>query len=141
MKNIKFITLCIIIFSFFHTYGGIEELKETIEGRFETLNKMGWAIGPEDEYSKEFIVFASSRNGWNLEVGAAYGLTAREAVLAGAKMIVNDLDAKHLDFFKKNIAHKYHQFIQLKPGDVLNLNLEPASIESILASRVLYQLQ
>jgi hypothetical protein len=101
-------------------YAETESLKETVEGRFETLNKMGWAIGPEDEYSKEFIAFSSSCNGWSLELGAAYGLTAREAVLAGAKMIVNDLDSNHLVFFRNNIEHKYHKFIQLKPGNLLD---------------------
>ena len=114
---------------------------KSIEGRFATLNKMGWTKIPEDEYSKDFIAFATSHNEWNLEVGAAFGLTARKAVLGGAKMIVNDLDPKHLDIFKNSLNEKYHSRIKLLTGNFLNIDIENEGVKSILASRVLHMMK
>jgi len=109
--------------------------------RFETLNKMGWTKTPEDEYSKKFINFASNHNGWNLEIGAAFGLTARKVVQEGGKIIVNDLDPEHLAIFKHNIDEKYYSKIKLIDGNLLDIDLEDKSIESILAARVLHMMK
>lgn len=136
--------LILFICTIFLMYTSIaSELKpiETAKGRFKTMNKMGWAIGPEDEYSQSFIEYASKTDGWCLEVGAAYGITSKEAVLNGAKIIINDLDSRHLEFFKNNLLPEYHSNIELKPGNFLEINIKPHSVDAIIASRVLHMLK
>lgn len=142
MKKSSILFLCAIITLFSSAVSASEQFcSDNLVNRIVTLNKMGWARGAEDEYNKEFIEYASKNNEeWSLEVGAAFGLTAAIAVSRGARLIVNDLDARHLDFFKNNLDKGLYSNIRLEVGNFLELDITSESINTILASRVLNML-
>lgn len=113
-----------------------------------TLNKMGWAIGPQDEYSQQWVVDSLESEGVALEVAAAFGFTSEKLLrkcdqqgITAKKLIVNDLDGTHLDQFQERISDVQQLQPLLMPGDFLNeLDIEANSINTILASRVLHML-
>lgn len=61
-----------------------------------TLNHMGWASVQPHEINLAFADFAATSTKPVLDIGAGFGVASKEALLRGAKVIVNDLSADHL---------------------------------------------
>lgn len=129
-------------------FAGTKGLPEpTVPGRYPTVNSMGWAAVPTDSYSQDYIQESSQQKGAALEVGAAYGLASLQLIEAceengkSKTIMVNDLDARHLDVLKDNVGELRHVNLSLKPGSFLEgLDVEEGAVSSILASRVLHML-
>ncbi len=110
------------------------------DGRFATLNKMGWIVNDLDEISSKFLddLTPESRA---LEIGAGFGFVSQKALEKGATVYVNDLDKRHLEIFKASIPVKHEQQVILAPGKFpSNFKIKSGSIDAILAQRVLHYL-
>jgi hypothetical protein len=106
---------------------------------YRTQNKRGYAIERLDPYSGAFVEKASEKpQNVSLEIGAAYGYTLFQAAERGAKhLIANEIDKEHIAFMKQE-SEKFSDteftfILGHFPGDV---DLQPASIDNILISRV-----
>jgi len=61
--------------------------------RLRTLNRMGWASTQLSPLTEAFIAFAAEASKPVLEIGGAPGLASAAALVAGAEVIANDLQA------------------------------------------------
>ncbi len=110
------------------------------DGRFETLNKMGWIINDLDEVSSKFLDDLTPESKV-LEIGAGFGYVSQKALEKGATVYVNDLDKRHLEIFKASVPAKYEEQVILAPGKFpANFKIKNDSLDSILAQRVLHYL-
>lgn len=81
-----------------------------------TLNGMGPCTTYIDEYSQEFIQYAAKQTAPALELGAAYGFVTIEALKAGATVIANDLEPKHLDILFEQTPMECRNRLTLLPA-------------------------
>jgi SAM-dependent methyltransferase len=73
-----------------------------------------------------------------LEIGAAYGVTVLPALAAGAAVIANDVDPKHLEILRER-AGPLAGKLSLFPGKFPNeVHLPDSSVAAILVARVLH---
>lgn len=105
-----------------------------------TLNKQGWMIDKiVDEYTKEFIEFASKKESYSLEIGAAYGNVSLEVLKNGGKMITNDLDERHLEILYNKTPDNLKTNLKILSGSCTeNLDIETESLAGIYCSRVFH---
>lgn len=108
----------------------------------KTLNNKGPSSTYIDEYGLEFIQFAAKQKGKVLELGAAYGFVAIEALKAGANYIANDLEPRHLNILYNNTPIDCRSRLTLLPGEFpKDLNLADDSIAGCYISRMLGYLE
>jgi SAM-dependent methyltransferase len=113
-------------------------------GFVKTLNQMGYMTSSIDPYSQEFVTFAAQNCGPKvgkpaLDIGAAYGVATLEALRAGAQVIANDIEPKHLEILKSRASNLNQTNLILKPGAFPNgLELPEESIGALLICRVLH---
>lgn len=107
-------------------------------GLIKTLNKMGYMTVHLNLYSRQFVDFAPSAPGPVLEVGAAYGDAAIAAAEAGADVIANDIDYRHLEILLGRTPNHAKQKITTLLGTFPNLNFAPSSLGAVLISRVFH---
>jgi polyketide synthase PksL len=104
-----------------------------------TLNKMGWMTSSLDRFSRAFVDEAAAASAPSLDVGAAYGVATLAALARGARVIANDLDARHLDILAARVPAEARDRLTLAPGAFPDgIELPPASVGAALASRVLH---
>lgn len=82
-----------------------------------TLDGHGTCTSYIDEYAQKFIDYAASKEDPVLEIGATYGFVTIEALKAGAKVIANDLDPRHLDILYAQTPEQYRKNLRLLPGE------------------------
>jgi len=107
-------------------------------GFVRTLNNMGYMTSSLDPCSEAFVQFAPVGPGPALDIGAAYGVATLAALARGARVIANDLDARHLDILASRTQAEHRTRLALMPGafpDELSVT-EPCG--SILIARVLH---
>ncbi len=103
-----------------------------------TLNKKGPCTTYIDEYAKEFIQYAGQQTAPVLELGAAYGFVTIEALKAGATVIANDIDSRHLNILYNQTPLEYRNQLTLLPGEFpQDLNLESRSIAGCYVAHML----
>jgi SAM-dependent methyltransferase len=108
------------------------------DGRFATLNKMGWIINGLDEISSKFLDDLTPESKV-LEIGAGFGFVSQKALEKGATVYVNDLDKRHLEIFKASVPEKHNAQVILAPGKFPNtFKIKAGSLDAILAQRVLH---
>lgn len=105
-----------------------------------TLNKQGWMIDKVvDEYTLEFIEYASKNNNYSLEIAAAYGNISLEVLKKGGKIIVNDIEPKHLDVLYSKTPDELKVNLKIISGSCLDdLDIDLESISSIYCSRLFH---
>ena len=104
-----------------------------------TQYNQGFMTTKLDNFSEAFVECAAQRQGWSLDIGAAYGVATLSALKNGAKIIANDLYGIHLEVLKILCPRELTGNLQLKTGRLPEaLNIETNSIETVLASRVLH---
>jgi polyketide synthase PksJ len=104
----------------------------------KTLNKKGPSSTYIDEYAKQFIHYAASQKDPVLELGAAYGFVAIEALKAGATLIANDLDPRHLNILYNNTPEGCRSRLTLLPGEFpQDINLANESIAGCYIAHML----
>ncbi len=106
-----------------------------------TLNKMGYMANYIDSYAREFINYSAdvSSSLPCLEIGAAYGKVTTEALKAGATIIANDLDWRHLQVLKNSIDPSILPKLTLLPGKFPDdIHMKSHSVAAVFASRVFH---
>ncbi len=105
-----------------------------------TLNQTGFMTLEVDEYSQEFINYASFfPDRPSLEIGAAYGVASLKALKQGAHIIANDLDNRHLEILKQQCPQDYKDRLTLLPGNFPEeIDFEEGSLQAVLACRVFH---
>jgi hypothetical protein len=108
-------------------------------GVVPTLNRMGYMSVRLDAFSLEFVGFAASATRPVLDVGAAYGSATLAALAAGATVIANDIDARHLEILERRVpaAHRarLRTIVGAFPGGI---GLPRGSLQAALLCRVLH---
>lgn len=108
-------------------------------GLIRTLNGMGTMTPAPDKFSSEFITFAPKAPGRSLDIGAAYGVAAIPALQAGASLIANDIDGRHLDILFSRVPEQYRPRLELAPGEFPDkLDFPANSLGAILICRVMH---
>jgi len=108
------------------------------DGLIRTLNGMGTMTPAPDKFSREFIQFAPKAPGRSLDIGAAYGVAAIPALEAGASLIANDIDERHLRILFDRVPRQHHPRLELTPGEFPDkLDFPANSLGAILICRVL----
>lgn len=122
----------------------LEELTQPLperDGKVKTLNAMGFMNPSLDFIVEDFIDFAAEAQYPVLDGGAAYGVATIPALKAGATVIANDIDTRHLQLIVKDqhLSHAEKQRLFLNdralPNDV---NFPKNSLSAILLGRVLH---
>lgn len=108
-------------------------------GFVKTLNNMGFMTSVLDPYSQAFVDFAPHGPGPALDVGTAYGVAALAALEAGANVIANDLDARHLQILQNRAPALLQSKLSLAPGDFpRSLHFQDGSLGAVLICRVFH---
>jgi SAM-dependent methyltransferase len=106
---------------------------------FPTLNKYGYTHAKPLKYGRKFIEFCKHVTHPVLDIGATYGVNTIPALLAGATVIANDIEKKHLDILKINTPQALWNNLEFLVGSIPHgVELEVGSVEAILASGVLH---
>lgn len=104
-----------------------------------TLNKQGYMLTALHEYSQAFVDFAPIAPGPVLDIGAAYGVASIPALQAGAHVIANDMDIRHLKILEKNAPKDSLKRLQLSVGRIPSeINFAENSLGAVLASGILH---
>ena len=107
-----------------------------------TLNKYGFMFNKPDPYSQKFIEFVINKQGMVLDIGVAFGNTTVAALKAGAYVIANDLDYRHLNILYSNLEPYLRAKLLLKPGHFPDeFELPENILEAVLASGVLHYIR
>lgn len=103
-----------------------------------TLNKKGPCTSYIDEYTREFIHYAGQQTAPVLELGTAYGFVTIEALKAGATVIANDLEPRHLDILYHQTPLECRDRLTLLSGEFpQDLNLKSQSIAGCYVAHML----
>jgi SAM-dependent methyltransferase len=105
-----------------------------------TLNRMGRATRDLTEYSREFVLFAPLARGPVLDIGAGFGVATLSAAAAGASVIANDVDNRHLQIIVEQatnagLVERLSTRLSRFPTD---LHFPSQSLGAIHASQVLH---
>ena len=104
-----------------------------------TFNQMGYMTTQIDEIGHAFLEFAKSASLPVLDIGAAYGHVALEAASQQTSIIVNDLDARHLEQLIQRATHAQLPYIKALPGRFPEeLPFQENSLGAVLICRVLH---
>lgn len=113
--------------------------KAEVGGFVPTLNGMGYMTVTCDRFMREFISFAASCPHPVLDIGAAYGVATSAALEAGATVIANDLDERHLVLMRNALDPRLSSRLITIPGNFpRELRFAPNSLGAILVARVLH---
>lgn len=108
-------------------------------GFVKTLNNMGYMTSGLDAYSQAFVDFAPAAPGPVLDIGAAYGVASLAALRNGARVIANDIDARHLEILRDRAPEHLRSRLTLMPGSFPDgIDLAPGSAGAVLICRVMH---
>jgi SAM-dependent methyltransferase len=117
-------------------------IPNTLDDHIPTLNRMGYMKIDLDEFCREFIEYATSKEGLVLELGCAYGFIVQQVLAKGGKIIASDLSDEHLFIVRKNTPQEYLNNLYLYPGSFPdNIHLPLESLSAVLTSRMMHFLQ
>jgi SAM-dependent methyltransferase len=103
-----------------------------------TLNGKGWMLTSIIPPVDQFIELASRSQHWSLDIGCAYGTHTLAALKAGARVVANDLDARHLAILRHQVPPELQKNLRTKHGAFQSVTLPVGGFEAILACRVLH---
>lgn len=104
-----------------------------------TLNNTGFALnGVMDPVVQQFVDFAGQASRPVLELGAAYGKSTAECLNSDVTLMLNDLDARHLQRALEQCPSSHRKRLVLLPGDLEALPILENSLGAILCCRVMH---
>jgi SAM-dependent methyltransferase len=108
--------------------------------RVPTLNGFGWMVTSVETYEPtgEFVKTAAASPHWALDIGCAYGAHALPALKAGARVVANDLDERHLQIFWDQTPVELRANLKTVAGAFPDVELPVSQFGAILAMRVLH---
>lgn len=104
-----------------------------------TYNRYGFVTRElSDSISKEFVDFArQSPSQLFLEVGAGFGVATKYILNGGGRMVMNDLDARHLNAFASTLSDEALSRCKFISGAFPEFDCDKESLSGILMARVL----
>ncbi len=116
-----------------------KDLPKQIRDEIPTINKFGYMKEEFDEFTFEFVDYASKTNGIVLELGTAYGWVAHKALENGAQIIANDASQEHLSILLQNAPQNYLANLYLYPAFFPNeINFADETLAAVLSSRMFH---
>lgn len=110
------------------------EIKENL---VTTLNRRGYMLGKPEYFMQSFIDYSGEISDPVLDIGAAYGVATIPALERGARVVANDMDARHLDILKSKVPNSLLANLNLNIGKIPHdLDFSENSFGAILASRI-----
>ncbi|MBF0467220.1 MAG: GNAT family N-acetyltransferase [Nitrospirae bacterium] len=106
-----------------------------------TINRMGWSSELPNKYSQEFIRFAETCTAPVLDIGAAYGAATIPALMNGAQVYANDLNAVHLDDIRLRVKEEQSRLILVQGRFPDKLDFPLDFFDAIHASNILHFLR
>lgn len=107
------------------------------DGKIPTLNQTGFMTPDQNLFNNDFINFAAQCQLPVLDVGAAYGLVSLPALSKGAKVVANDIDARHLLLLREQAGMELRDRLFLNKKRFPNeTNFPDNSLGAILLCRV-----
>ncbi|HEY9793074.1 MAG TPA: class I SAM-dependent methyltransferase, partial [Candidatus Obscuribacterales bacterium] len=103
-----------------------------------TLNKYGRMLTKIIEPVPSFLEVAKRSNDWVLDIGAAYGVNTLAALEAGAKVVANDLDSRHLEILSSKVSPEHRDNLRTVCGAFPDVDFNGQKFSAILACRVLH---
>lgn len=104
-----------------------------------TLNHMGYMTTSLDKYSEAFVQYAASISRPVLEIGTAYGVATLAALRAGATVIANDIEPRHLKILEQNVPDDLRNHLKIYLGRFPDdLNFPKNSLAGALICNVLH---
>lgn len=104
-----------------------------------TLNHMGYMTTSLDKYSEEFVQYAADIADPVLEIGAAYGIATLAALRAGATVIANDIEPRHLKILEQKVSNDLRSHLKICPGKFPEeLDFDKNSLGGVLICNVLH---
>ncbi len=117
----------------------LHDIPARIKDEIPTLNQFGYMKEELDEYSRDFLEYASKTDKPVLEIGTAYGWVALQALERGATLIANDVSEEHLSILLQNASEHNLSSLSLLPAEFPGqVNLPDESIAAVLASRIFH---
>lgn len=117
----------------------LHDIPARIKDEIPTLNQFGYMKEELDEYSRDFLEYASKTDKPVLEIGTAYGWVALQALERGATLIANDVSEEHLSILLHNTPEDDLNKLFLIPETFpQQVNLPDASVSAVLASRIFH---
>lgn len=107
-------------------------------GFVKTLNNMGYMTSTVDPLSESFVEYSKKCANPVLDIGAAYGIATKKALLVGANVIANDIEEGHLQILSEEVSDEERKRLTLLPGDLNHLTLKNESVSAVLVCRVLH---
>jgi hypothetical protein len=89
-------------------------MKASTHNQVITLNMKGRTTLVPNEYSQKFIDYAAQCETPVLDIGAAFGVATLPALEAGATVVANDIEEKHLEAIYERTPHKRRGHLILK---------------------------
>lgn len=103
-----------------------------------TLNRRGRTSDQPNEYSRMFCEFAATAALPVLDIGAAFGVSTLPALAAGARVVANDLEPRHLEvLLERTPADDRARLTLLRGCFPHDLEFEDGSLSAIHASNLL----
>jgi predicted SAM-dependent methyltransferase len=104
-----------------------------------TYNQQGRTTLVPNEVMEQFIEFATNAKKPILDIGAAFGVATLPALNKGARVIANDIDARHLEKIDAACPSELRKNLELREGHFLrDLKIAKGGLSAILASQVLH---
>jgi hypothetical protein len=103
-----------------------------------TLNRRGRTSDQPNEYSRMFCEFAATARLPVLDIGAAFGVSTLPALAAGAHVVANDLEPRHLEVLLERTPTDDRARLTLLRGCFPHdLEFEDGSLSAVHASNLL----
>ena len=117
----------------------ISKIPAQIRDEIPTLNRMGYMKMHLDEYTQDFVDYATRSKELVLEIGCAYGFVVQEVLKNGGNIIASDLSEEHLRVVLSNTPKEHLERLYLYPAYFpSDLVLPKESLGAVLTSRILH---
>jgi SAM-dependent methyltransferase len=108
------------------------------KGWIPTLNRKGWMHVDVTGPAADFVAHSAKHAGWSLDIGCAYGAQTIAALQAGARVVANDIDKRHLQILQNAVASELSLNLRTRVGSFPAIRLPANAFGSILASNVMH---
>jgi SAM-dependent methyltransferase len=103
-----------------------------------TMNSHGMMFPMENPHFTQ-VMSLMNKTKPVLDLAVAYGFTTKKLLDNGfQKVIANDLEEKHLQELWQTVSEDQKKYLELMPGNVLDMEFDKESIAGIIAIKLLH---
>lgn len=106
----------------------------------KTLNRTGYTSTKLNKFTLKFLTYLENLERCRvLEIGAAVGFVAKEALSRGAEFTANDIDSRHLNLLQDRIPERLQQKLKILKGRFPEeLDFSPCQFDVVIAFQVFH---